>query len=377
MDEQVEDIVGKYKRLLALARGSLEANQKTLGEKDAQIAVMKNTIDKLEREKALNIVNGSSMRLQEDPSLAPRNISRRVDVGGVIWILIQYDNHMDSWSCFPSEQDLDDWLQRIPGATLSKPHKSYTPSESAQLEAEAKIQIDRVVEEFRRFKVKSEIARKQSTEETRHRVASPIKAAESGVESEVDKYRDESSRLQAQLATVENKWKLAYEKVIRENETLRHSGGEAMLAAQWRERFEATSKEKYELQEKLKIYDKGGGLGGKTLEEAYNELKDSHRELQRRMNAIERRRVDLASSAEEAVGPSSLDNSKLEYVKRMMFQYLTCREEEVKAHMETAMESIFRFNEKERKAIEERRRLASQDTLSSITSFLGGGSPSR
>jgi hypothetical protein len=54
------------------------------------------------------------------------------------------------------------------------------------------------------------------------------------------------------------------------------SGGEAMLAAQWRERYELTSKEKYDLLEKLKVYERTGTMG-KSIEESYNELKDEHR----------------------------------------------------------------------------------------------------
>jgi hypothetical protein len=66
---------------------------------------------------------------------------------------------------------------------------------------------------------------------------------------------------------------------VRENEVLRHSGGEAMLAAQWRERFESVSKEKLDLIDKLKIYERGasGGVNGKPIEEAYNELRDEHK----------------------------------------------------------------------------------------------------
>eukprot|EP01036_Dinobryon_divergens_P043136 gene43136-57389_t len=42
---QAEDVVSKYKRLLAMARSSLEANQATLAEKDKQISFLKNALE--------------------------------------------------------------------------------------------------------------------------------------------------------------------------------------------------------------------------------------------------------------------------------------------------------------------------------------------
>ena len=56
----------------------------------------------------------------------------------------------------------------------------------------------------------------------------------------------------------------------------------------------------------------------------------------------------------------------------MIVQYLACKELEVKSHMENALMFLFRFTPAEKEAIEERRREESQDTLSSLTSFLGG-----
>jgi hypothetical protein len=95
------------------------------------------------------------------------------------------------------------------------------------------------------------------------------------------------------------------------------------------------------------------------------------------MNAIEKRRIDegyTGAMASPSAVSTGLESSKLEYIKQMLYQYLTCRDGDVKAHMETAIEAIFRFTPRERLAIEERRRESSIDTLSSITSFLSGGS---
>ena len=80
------------------------------------------------------------------------------------------------------------------------------------------------------------------------------------------------------------------------------------------------------------------------------------------MNAVDRRREDSTGSrvfSEEVVLPSSsrfMDSSKFEYIKNMVFQYLVCKDEEIRVNLEIAIESIFRFTEQQRKSIEERRR---------------------
>ena len=48
----------------------------------------------------------------------------------------------------------------------------------------------------------------------------------------------EFQRLRLQLSEQEVKWRKAYENIVKENELLRTRGGEAILALQWRERYE-------------------------------------------------------------------------------------------------------------------------------------------
>ena len=46
-----------------------------------------------------------------------------------------------------------------------------------------------------------------------------------------------------------------------------------------------------------------------------------------------------------------LGESKIQYVRHMVFQYLTCKDSIVKPHIESALVALFRFNELERLAI--------------------------
>jgi hypothetical protein len=88
----------------------------------------------------------------------------------------------------------------------------------------------------------------------------------------------------------EAKWRSAYEKVVRENEQLRNRGGDVMLANQWRERYDGLVRERDDLLEKLRVYTHahsrldgsgsgsgGGAGGGKSIEQAFLDLKDEYK----------------------------------------------------------------------------------------------------
>lgn len=127
-DTQAEEIA-KYKRVLALARSSLEANQATIAVKDQQIAQL---IKALEEEKS-NSKAKKVLGREEEAALTPRNILCRVDVEDTIWILIEYDDFDDTWKSMDSEQDLEDFIQRIPGVPLSCPTRCLSSEESNRI----------------------------------------------------------------------------------------------------------------------------------------------------------------------------------------------------------------------------------------------------
>ncbi len=71
------------------------------------------------------------------------------------------------------------------------------------------------------------------------------------------------------------------------------------------------------------------------------------------------------------VAGKGMVESKVQYVRQMVFQYLVCSEPEVKSHIEAALIALFRFTEEERGVIESRRKEESQDTFSSFTNLFG------
>lgn len=122
-----EDVVAKYKRLLSMARSSLEANQEIIASKDQQIAKL---ISALEDEKSKR---HSRSNKEEDGQNFPRRILCRVDVEGNIWVLLEYESSSDEWKSFANEQALQDFIQRIPGVPLTCPEKCLSMEESSRI----------------------------------------------------------------------------------------------------------------------------------------------------------------------------------------------------------------------------------------------------
>jgi len=263
-------------------------------------------------------------------------------------------------------------------------HPSYITSYAQQLESRRS--VERIVEEFRRFKVRTEIQRKQKDAEARQAVINTTSgsAAAAAAAVAIDRTAgssssgsggfqyssngellgpaasvqvDELTRLKDTNKEQEAQWRASYERVQRENEVLRGKGGEALVATQWRGRYEACMREKEDLAEKLYSLTKyatvsaGGFATGAPTE----------------------RRQE-----EEESGGVGMSASKIKYVRHMVFKYLCCTDPEVKVHIETALMTIFRMSDWEKQMVEAKRREfeESQDTLSSITSFLGSMGPS-
>jgi hypothetical protein len=68
-----------------------------------------------------------------------------------------------------------------------------------------------------------------------------------------DQSTDEVTRLRQRLVDEETKWRLAYEKLAKEHETLKTKGADSVVAVQWRLRYETSIKDKEELLQKLDL----------------------------------------------------------------------------------------------------------------------------
>jgi hypothetical protein len=135
-----EDAVAKYKKLLSVARQSLEANQIKLAEKDKVIEQIHAQIDVLNRQKdtlkqALEAELNKQKQSQNDDDVntKPRRILRRVDVDGKVWLLYDYSDTSDAWVVYNSPQEATEFLNRLSGEPLHMPHACFTPEESVSL----------------------------------------------------------------------------------------------------------------------------------------------------------------------------------------------------------------------------------------------------
>ncbi|CAM9219409.1 unnamed protein product, partial [Choristocarpus tenellus] len=175
-------------------------------------------------------------------------------------------------------------------------------------------------------------------------------------------------------------WRHAYEKQIQETEKLKGAGGEAVLAAQWRQRYEKLSVEKADAVAKLDMLRPGGGSGTggmgeqgevvASLMQRYQDLKEEYKMYRKKaMHAIQ------ASGGGDGDNGSGRDipNPKLEYLKNLMVKYLETDEGEVREQMERAIATVLQFSESERQALREKRQAQTAAWMANFTGMFGGG----
>ena len=234
-----------------------------------------------------------------------------------IWALIEYEITVSDtsdglfattskrflrWRRFHTELSLSDHIRRDSGEPISLPPYSLSPQQSKQMEEEARQAVAYVTEEFRRFRVRAEVARKQTDATVRALQNNNIHSAQKQIEgedlaSELAQARTDHQqliRLRADMADQEVQWKQAYDQLLTENNSLRSSGSEALLAAQWRQRYETTLSEKDNLESLLEMereklekieYQRKKEDAGK-YESKYKDLKESFRLYRKKAKEI-------------------------------------------------------------------------------------------
>jgi hypothetical protein len=242
---------------------------------------------------------------------------------------------------------------------------------------------------------------------------------------------------QAALEQEVHKWKTAYESVVAENEHLRTKGEENTQIQQWRMRLEVCEKERNEALDRLRsllepsaetrqrmlahsssfegnaafgIEDTPSALTSDFLSpgaiyQKYLSLKEEYEVLylscicvannsetlfqtfKRKVAAHEasrQRRVESEksnahrhhNSGGSAAGADGegYTASRMQHTRHLVLQYLSCKDRDVRVHMEDALMALFRVNESERLAVLVRRRAedsANDSYVSSLTSMFG------
>eukprot|EP00531_Pseudo-nitzschia_arenysensis_P003667 CAMPEP_0116125104 /NCGR_PEP_ID=MMETSP0329-20121206/5633_1 /TAXON_ID=697910 /ORGANISM="Pseudo-nitzschia arenysensis, Strain B593" /LENGTH=499 /DNA_ID=CAMNT_0003619123 /DNA_START=82 /DNA_END=1578 /DNA_ORIENTATION=+ len=317
------------------------------------------------------------------------------------------NNKKKQWKRFDSESDLADFIRRDTGEPLTLPPYSLTQQQSSRTASEAEKKVSAITEEYRRFRVKSEMARKQMDAQIRELQSSQMESAKrqiegrEHVEKEMEATRrtesKELKRMRAEAAHQEDQWKEAYDILLKENEALKSPGSDALLASQWRQRYEACAKERDEAVNKLqsaqqrheqhkqqqqsasfssppnvrggKNSSKLAGSEGK-YEMKYRDLKESFRLYRKKAKEIFESQAAAAATNNSAGGRKSAadmmvlqmsqqnsnaeEDSKLSYLKNLMVNYLTA-DQEVRDHMETAIGTVLKFTPADIAAIQKKK----------------------
>ena len=117
------------------------------------------------------------------------------DLSGEIWALMEFDipnpdmpdaepKLYKKFLRFESESELSDFIRRDSGEPLTLPPYSLSPAQSKRIQEEAKQLVSQVTEEFRRFRVRAEVARKQADAQIRELQSSKVQTAKRRIEGQ-------------------------------------------------------------------------------------------------------------------------------------------------------------------------------------------------
>ena len=379
--KNLTDANAKYKNLLKMAKERIQQQEQELDALRQQKEELEGRIQTEETESANQIVlEDNSVGAGEETTIV--RVCQRIKSllpNGMeeVWALMEMEVISDEmtdnppkrfkeWKKFNDEAELQDFIRRDTGEPLHVPAFSLTPEESAKIQKQATAQVASITEEFRRFRVRSELARKQAEAQIRDLQTNNVQSAARRIEGqdlqqELEQARNAGNQveqLRRELAAQEAHWKEAYDTLLAENNSLKSAGSDALLASQWRQRYEQCLQEKEELKARLEGHGKKGGDGDEAkYEMKYRDLKESFRLYRKKAKEIfEAGNMGSLGSVESAmqITDKSSADAKLNYLKNLMVNYFTA-EQSAKSHMETAIGTVLQFSPDELAKIEKKR----------------------
>lgn len=365
--KKLNEANGKYKQLLKLAKERIQ----------------KQEIDLQEQKEAAhqtNLVNSSSSNNNNTTTTAHTEtrqvvaVCQRIRHADQIWALLEWEivpeNENDvffsinnnnprafEWKSFPEESALQDFIRRDTGEPLPVPPYSYSPEQSVQLQQETHAQIQAVTEEFRKFRIQTELTLQQQQQarvnsEARRKSSSAVTRVANSNNSTTPHNSNNSTQqqieqLQAELQLQDTRWKQAYDVLLAENKALQSTGSEALLASQWRQRYETCLAEKEECISRLQNLQ----TDDHHYEAKYRDLKESFKLYRKKAKEI------LEQQQGGGGGPltnSSSADAKLSYLKNLMLQYFMA-DDSTRPPMEGAIGMVLQFSPAETQQLEAKR----------------------
>lgn len=326
----------------------------------------------------LRIENIETSSEETNSAGSASSFKKQQDETEEIWALIEFETNPESsgpnssyrkykkWVSFSKESELQDFIRRDFGEPLSLPSYSLTPSQSEKIQETASAKISTIEEEFRRFRVRAEVQRKQAENTVRALHSNSVfttqqKIDSQDLESELKQARADHAQLaqlKNEMADLESKWKNAYDTLAKENEQLKSSGAEALLAAQWRQRYESTRTEKEDFEIKLKyaesqleqIRSDSKKMDAGKYESKYRDLKESFRLYRKKAKEIFEAQQRGEVGVIDLPDNKGTEDAKLQYLRNLMVNYLSS-DPAVREHMEGAIGTVLKFSEEDSQRI--------------------------
>ncbi|CCI48071.1 unnamed protein product [Albugo candida] len=349
----------KLKRLLAMAKRSIDNSKHEVSEKDG-------LIKELEAEKA-QWKNQMRDNWDVDTSTpVPRRILIKISQGDWIWCLIEYETESETvssfgWHRFSSDSHLESYTSRVCGEPIHVPPLLLLPNQVSQMQKQLKQDLEQVQEEFRRYRVRAEITRKQKDSEIRKIQADAMSSQSQQLSGTDLQCELEATRLQLRRSLTKQseaeaqatKWRFKAEKLATDYEKLSGAMGETTLATEWRERYEQLIAQKDALAKQIERLEASSAHPAHALGEMHPV--DSRRTNSSSWLPMARtRRLSSGSSTISAFEPPNATTTN-EYLKNIVYRYLTTEQLEAKEHMEKAITTVLNFSSCELEAIQKRK----------------------
>lgn len=317
-----------------------------------------------------------------------------VDQQPALWVLLeQYvlneltnttQPPFHTWRSFRTLTECEDALLRQhTGEPLTLPSASLTPEQSDLVRQEAQQQVAKITEDYRRFRVKTELHRQSLERQVQELQQQNILQQQQSMSASANTESQEAGgsggsinsasatiqQLRAQLAATDAQWQESYNVLLQENQVLKSSGSEALLASQWRQRYEHCVKEKEELESRLQSRVNDGDNSDATYEAKYRDLKESFRVYRKKAKEMFDQTQAQAPHTGDGSGggtpsippallasPAALSatataEARLSYLKNLLFHYLTA-EPAMRDHMQSAIGMVLQFTPSELQEID-------------------------
>lgn len=145
------------------------------------------------------VEDDSNMEALENASTISR-VCQRVTVNddgsGELWALFEFEipnpempeaepmRVYKKWKRFETESQLSDFIRRDSGEPLTLPPYSLSPAQSERIQEKSRQSVSQITEEFRRFRVRAEVARKQADAQIRDFQNNKVQSAKRRIEGQ-------------------------------------------------------------------------------------------------------------------------------------------------------------------------------------------------